>query len=125
MKIMPRVSHFDIPSDNPERTQKFYKEVFNWKFEKWDGPMDYWIINTGSEKEPGINGGLSKRIPGQIGITNTITVTSIDEFSKKIIEKGGQIIVPKMAIPKVGWFAQCTDTEMNAFGIIEMDDKVQ
>ena len=20
-----------------------------------------------------------------------------------------------MAIPKVGWFAQCTDTEMNAF----------
>ena len=83
---MPRVSHFDIPSDNPERTQKFYKEVFDWKFEKWDGPMEYWIINTGSEKESGINGGLSKRIPGQIGITNTITVSSIDEFSKKIIE---------------------------------------
>ena len=124
-KIMPRVSHFDIPSDNPERAQKFYTEVFDWKFEKWDGPMDYWIVNTGSEKEPGINGGLSKRIPGQIGITNTITVPSVDEFSKKIIEKGGQIIVPKMAIPKVGWFAQCTDTEMNAFGIIEMDSKAE
>lgn len=36
---MPRVSHFDIPSDNPERAQKFYKQVFDWKFEKWDGPM--------------------------------------------------------------------------------------
>ena len=122
---MPRVSHFDIPSDNPERAQKFYQEVFNWKFEKWDGPMDYWMIDTGSKKEPGINGGLSKRIPGQIGITNTITVTSVDEFSKKIIEKGGRIIIPKMAIPKVGWFAQCTDTEMNTFGIIEMDSKVK
>lgn len=50
-RIMPRVSHFDIPSDNPERAQKFYKEVFDWKFEKWDGPMDYWMITTGSEEE--------------------------------------------------------------------------
>lgn len=90
-----------------------------------DGPMDYWMITTGYEEESGINGGLSKRIPGQIGITNTITVPSIDKFSKKIIEKGGQIIVPKMAIPKVGWFAQCTDTEMNAFGIIEMNTKAE
>ncbi|MBI1662161.1 MAG: VOC family protein [Nitrosopumilus sp.] len=122
---MPRFSHFDIPSDNPERAQKFYKEVFDWKFKKWDGPIDYWTITTGSDKEPGINGGLSKRIPGQIGITNTITVSSIDEFSKKIIEKGGQLIVPKMVIPKVGWFAQCADTEMNIFGIIEMNTKAE
>lgn len=122
---MPRISHFDIPSDDPERAQKFYKEVFDWKFEKWDGPIDYWIVATGSDKEHGINGGLSKRVPGQIGITNTITVPSVNEFSKKIVEKGGQLIVPKMAIPKVGWFAQCADTEMNVFGIIEMDAKAK
>lgn len=67
----------------------------------------------------------SKRIPGQIGITNTIDVSSIDKFSKKIIEKGGQLIVPKMAIPKVGWFAQCMDTELNVFGIIERDEKAK
>jgi len=40
---MPRVSHFDIPVDDPVRAQKFYKKVFDWKFEKWDGPMDYWM----------------------------------------------------------------------------------
>jgi predicted enzyme related to lactoylglutathione lyase len=83
---MPRVSHFNVPVDNPERAQKFYEKVFNWKFEKWDGPTDYWIATTGTE-EPGINGGLSKRVPGQIGITNTITVPSVDEFSKKIMDK--------------------------------------
>jgi len=38
---MPRVSHFDIPADDPQRAQKFYADVFDWKFEKWDGPMDY------------------------------------------------------------------------------------
>ena len=121
---MPRVSWFDIPADDPQRAQKFYQEVFDWKFDKWDGPMDYWMATTGTE-EPGINGGLSKRMPGQIGITNTITVPSVDEFSKKVIEKGGELIIPKMAIPKIGWFAQCTDTEGNVFGIIEMDKKVK
>ena len=30
---------------------------------------DYWVINTGSEEDPGINRRLSKRIPDQIGIT--------------------------------------------------------
>jgi predicted enzyme related to lactoylglutathione lyase len=124
LKIMPRISHFDIPVDDPERAQKFYKEVFDWKFEKWDGPMDYWMATTGTE-EPGINGGLSKRTSGQIGISNTINVPSLDDYSKKILEKGGQLIVPKMAIPKIGWFAQCTDTEGNMFGIIEMDEKAQ
>ena len=64
-------------------------------------------------------------MPGQMGMTNTITVTSVDKFSKKIIEKGGQMIIPKMAIPKIGWFAQCMDTEGNMFGIIEMNDKAK
>ena len=121
---MPRVSHFDIPVDDPKRAQKFYKEVFGWKFKKWDGPMDYWMAKTGT-KEPGIDGGMSKRMPGQIGMTNTINVPSIEKFSKKIIENGGQLIIPKMAIPKVGWFAQCMDTEGNMFGIIEMDEKTE
>ena len=86
--------------------------------------MDYWMAKTGT-KEPGINGGMSKRMPGQIGMTNTINVPSIEKFSKKIMENGGQLIIPKMAIPKVGWFAQCMDTEGNMFGIIEMDEKAK
>jgi len=121
---MPRVSHFDIPVDNPQRAQKFYSDVFDWKFEKWDGPMDYWMVKTG-EEQPGIDGGMSKRIPGQVGITNTINVSSVDEFAKKITENGGHLIIPKMAIPKVGWFAQCTDTEGNMFGIIQLDEEAK
>ena len=70
---MPRISHFDIPVDDPKRAQDFYGAVFDWKFEKWDGPMDYWITKTGTA-EPGIDGGMSKRIPGQMGMTNTIDV---------------------------------------------------
>jgi predicted enzyme related to lactoylglutathione lyase len=122
---MPRITHFDIPSDNPERTQKFYSEVFGWQFEKWDGPMEYWMIKTGEEGQPGINGGMARRMPGQIGMTNTIEVPSLDEYTRKIVSKGGQILIPKMPIPGIGYFATCMDTEGNIFGMIQMDQNVK
>ena len=122
---MPRIIHFDIPADDPARAQKFYQEIFGWKFDKWNGPMEYWMAKTGDDKQPGINGGLAKRMPGQAGMTNTIDVPSVDEFAKTIQSKGGKVIVPKMAIPGVGYFAQCLDTEGNCFGIIQMDQNAK
>lgn len=122
---MPRIIHFDIPADDPARAQKFYQDIFGWKFDKWNGPMEYWMIKTGDDKQPGINGGLAKRMPGQAGTTNTIDVPSVDEFATKIQSKGGKVIVPKMAIPGVGYFAQCLDTEGNIFGIIQMDQNAK
>lgn len=87
--------------------------------------MEYWMIKTGKKKEEGINGGLSKK--GETGMPNmnTIDVPSVDKFSKKIQAKGGKVLMPKMAIPKVGWFATCQDTEGNTFGIIEFDKKAK
>jgi len=122
---MPRIIHFDIPADDPARAQKFYQDIFGWKFDKWNGPMEYWMAKTGDDKQPGINGGLAKRMPGQAGMTNTIDVPSVDEFAKTIQSKGGKVIVPKMAIPGVGYFAQCLDTEGNCFGIIQMDQNAK
>ena len=122
---MTRIVHFDVPADDPARAQKFYSEIFGWKFDKWNGPMEYWMTITGDDKQPGINGGLCKRMPGQNGMTNTIDVPSVDEFSKKIQSKGGKIIAPKMPIQGVGYFAQCTDTEGNVFGIIQFDQNAK
>ena len=122
---MPRIIHFDIPADDPARAQKFYQDVFGWTFDKWDGPMEYWMAKTGDDKQPGINGGLGKRMPGQAGMTNTIDVPSVNEFAKKIESNGGKVIMPKMAIPGVGYFAQCLDTEGNVFGIIQMDQNAK
>jgi predicted enzyme related to lactoylglutathione lyase len=122
---MPRIVHFDIPSDNPERAQKFYQDVFGWEFAKWDGPMEYWMVKTGENDTPGINGGLARRMPGQIGMINTIDIPSIDEYIIKIQSNGGQILVPKMEISGVGHYATCMDTEGNIFGIIQMDQSTK
>lgn len=123
---MPRVIHFEIVADNPERAMKFYKEVFGWKFNKWDDPQDYWLVKTGEDSQPGINGGLTPKTnqgSGNTGgrITNSIDVPSIDEFSNKISMEGGKVLSPKMPIPGVGYLAICEDTEGISFGIIQYD----
>ncbi len=58
---MKRIVHFDISADDPERAVKFYTDVFGWSVQKWDGPMDYWLVTTGPKDEPGIDGGIAKR----------------------------------------------------------------
>ena len=122
---MARVVHFDISAENPEELRKFYETVFGWKFDKWDGPMEYWMISTGPQDEPGIDGGLSKREGPDAQVTNTIEVESIDQTLEKIVKSGGKIMQPKGAIPGVGYFAQCTDTEGTMFGVMESDESAR
>jgi hypothetical protein len=118
---MGRVVHFELPADDPKRAIAFYQSVFGWKFEKWQGPVDYWLITTGPEGEPGINGGLGRRnSPGE-GVVNTIDVKSVDEAVKKIEATGGRVTRPKGAVPGIGWLAYCEDSEGNPFGIMQND----
>jgi predicted enzyme related to lactoylglutathione lyase len=53
---MPTIVHFEIPSDNVEKTRKFYSELFGWNIEKWTGAesmpegMEYWTVTTTDDK---------------------------------------------------------------------------
>jgi len=122
---MARVVHFDISAEDIERAIQFYESIFGWKFTKWEGPMEYWMISTGPQGKPGIDGGLSKRQGPDAQVTNTIEVESTDQTLEKIVRSGGKIIQPKGAIPGVGYFAQCADTEGTIFGIMESDENAR
>jgi|APFre7841882590_1041340.scaffolds.fasta_scaffold100167_1 predicted enzyme related to lactoylglutathione lyase len=122
---MPRVVHFEIDAKKPEKAIAFYERVFGWKIEKWKGPVDYWLIKTGKEKEPGIDGGLSRRAEAEPSTVNTIDVPSVDKFAKKVEANGGKIVRPKMAVPGVGWMAYFKDPEGNLWGIIESDESAR
>jgi predicted enzyme related to lactoylglutathione lyase len=52
---------------------------------------------------------------------NTLSVASVDDFTKKIVDAGGNVMIPKMAVAGQGYLAYCTDTEENVFGVMEMD----
>jgi len=117
---MPRVVHFEIPADDPQRAAAFYKKAFGWKIEKWPGPMEYWMVTTGPDGTPGINGGLMKK--GNVSTTtNTIDVESVEKAVAAVTGAGGKEIMPKTSIPTVGYFAYCHDTEGNLFGVMQRD----
>jgi hypothetical protein len=87
--------------------------------------VEYWLVNTGPEGQPGINGGLMRHQDGMPRTVNTIGVPSIDEFTTKVVQQGGKVVVPKMAIPGVGYQAYCQDTEGNLFGLHQSDSAAQ
>jgi hypothetical protein len=86
--------------------------------------MPYWLIATGPNEEPGINGGLMPRQhPGQPCV-NTLTVADLDATQAAIEKAGGTCAVPKMAIPTVGWLAYFKDLDGHIFGAMQMDPSV-
>ena len=118
---MPRPIHFEIPADNPDRAIAFYQSVFGWTFQKWDGPVSYWLITTGPNTEPGINGGLLPRRDPSQPCVNTVGVADLDRTLADIESHGGKSVVPKMAVPGVGWLAYCKDPDGNMIGLMQPD----
>ncbi|MCK5620370.1 MAG: VOC family protein [Candidatus Krumholzibacteria bacterium] len=127
---MARVVHFEIHAENTERAIQFYQKSFGWEFQKWEGPMDYWLVMTGPKDQPGIDGGLVPRqveIDGQavIAYVCTIDVPDIDATVSTVEKNGGTIAVPKMAVPTVGWLVYFKDTEGNIFGAMQTDPEAK
>jgi hypothetical protein len=118
---MSRVIHFEIPAADPERAAAFYKKAFGWSFEKWPGPMEYWMVTTGDCGAPGINGGLLKKQAPTTSTTNTIGVDSVDKAIDAVKNAGGKLVMPQTPIPTVGYFAYLEDTEGNLFGVMQSD----
>ncbi|MCP4708578.1 MAG: VOC family protein [Planctomycetes bacterium] len=118
---MNRVVHFEIQADQPERAVEFYSSVFGWQVNKWPGPVNYWLIETG--EGDGINGAIKDRVgptsdEAIMGYVCTIEVASYDETAEKIPEAGGEVITEKMQIPGIGWHGYFKDTEGNVFGVM-------
>ena len=116
---MTRVIHFEVPTTDPEASRKFYENVFGWKFTKYPGPMDYWLITTGEPGTPGIDGGLGGAANELKGTVNTVDVENLDEALKKVAANGGQVIMPKDEIPGVGWLSYVREPGGAVVGMIQ------
>lgn len=117
------IVHFEIPVDDMERARKFYSELFGWKIEKVPGPMEYWMITPHDEKA--VRGGMMPKQQPEHTITDYFAVPSIDEYLGKVQNLGGQVVVPKMPVPGMGYFAYCVDTEKNVFAIWETNPEAK
>ena len=108
----------------PERARAFYGKLFGWTISPFPGMPDYWHIETGGPDASPDGGMVARKDPGQ-PITNYITVPSVTQFAKKVEKLGGKICLPKSAVPQMGYFAICKDTENNTFAIWEINPKAK
>jgi predicted enzyme related to lactoylglutathione lyase len=116
---------FEIPADDVQRAKTFYGELFGWKMEKFPGPMEYWHIDTGGPDASPDGGLLKRQNPGQQGITNYISVASVNDAAAKVQKLGGKICMPKHPVPGMGYFAICQDPEGNMFAVWESDQNAK
>jgi len=127
------IVHFELPADDPERAAKFYRELFGWDIQRFEGSADnregfeYWMVRTiptganGMPQGPGVNGGLMRRMyPGQPPV-NYVNVEDVEDFTRRAQRLGAKVMMEKQPVPGMGWFAQLTDPEGNLFAIWQSD----
>jgi uncharacterized protein len=122
--MMPLV-HFEIHAADPERTAKFYTDIFGWTIKKWEGPFDYWLVSSKTDNI-GIDGAITARrgpAPADGAAVNafvcTISVDDLDQRIDQVKRSGGSMALDKMEVPGIGWLAYAKDPEGNLFGMLQ------
>jgi predicted enzyme related to lactoylglutathione lyase len=118
---MNRFTHFEFATADLEKTAAFYRQVFGWDIQKWEGPVDYWLVTTGDTSTLGINGGLMLTGGDLTGTINTIEVEDIDAAVARVLANGGEIIFEKQPIPSVGYQAYFKDNCGIVVGLHQVD----
>jgi uncharacterized protein len=127
---MGRPVHFEIHATDPEHSREFYEQVFGWAFQRW-GDQPYWMVFTGEDGQPGINGGMVPREgtrPATGAAVNafvvTVDVADLDQTMEAALKFGGEVRLPRMPVPGVGWLAYLADPDGNLFGVMQADESV-
>jgi len=120
------LKHFAIHADDVNRARGFYEKVMGWQFTPW-GPPNFFLIKTGLDENPGVQGALQERreiVEGKpmFGFECTIGVASIDETIAAVEASGGKIVMPKFEIPTVGTLIFFEDTEGTVVGAMQYEE---
>ncbi len=106
--------HIELHTQDPERAKKFYRELFDWKYE--DVPdMDYTIINVGE----GTGGGMMKS-PMPDALPQWVPYVLVDDISastEKAKSLGATVLADVTEIPGMGSFSMLVDPTGAAFAL--------
>ncbi len=84
-------------------------------------PFDYWLIQTGANEEPGIDGGIALRTADWQHITMFVDVEPRMRLPTWWSGPAARIVQPRTVIPGVGYVVACRDTEGNCFAVLQSD----
>jgi predicted enzyme related to lactoylglutathione lyase len=107
-------TYFDLTVHDVRGAKRFFEQVLDWRFEKFEMPYEYYRIQAGPGSEPGIDGGIGavKDAPlagGKPMTQVTVPVPDLVDSLSRVVAEGGSIVEPRMPIPGVGWYATCAE----------------
>jgi predicted enzyme related to lactoylglutathione lyase len=117
---MPKIVHFEIPVDDPQRAAAFYRDALGWEITRF-GEEPYWLVRAGTDEEPGADGALVSREELHQSPVVIAGVADIDDALSRVQKCGGQTIQGKLPIPGMGWSAYIRDPEGNTIGFFQPD----
>ena len=107
---MTSIVWFELPADDMARAQRFYSDLFGWRFERFDGPFEYHLASEA--------GGAIYPSHGEKGPVVYFGVEDIEREIDRVRELGGSA-GKKQELASIGFFAHCTDTEGNPFSLFQ------
>lgn len=117
------VVHFEIPANDLERAQSFYRDTFGWGINPVP-QMSYTLVMTaptdeeGRLRDPGaINGGMLERQGPVTAPIITVQVDDIDAALAQIGQHGGRTLQAKFPVGDMGFGAYFADCEGNVLGL--------
>jgi uncharacterized protein len=114
--VTNQLAHFAIHADDLERARKFYG----------DSMADFCQIQDAAGKMLSPLGAIQARkfnsAPQPVfGFECSIVVDDVDAVARDVEANGGKIVMPKAAIPRVGWVVKFLDTEGNLACAVKYD----
>ncbi|WP_166921852.1 VOC family protein [Flavobacterium poyangense] len=118
------VIYFEIPVNDLDRAERFYKNVFGFNFEREvidDYEMTFFPFE---DTESGISGALAKGDvykPTKEGVIIYFRTDNIDTTLQKVKEQNGIILYPKTVNEKYGFIvAEFEDSEGNRIAVQQL-----
>lgn len=111
---MAKMEHFEIPTDDIVRAQKFYTTVLGYEYEPWGDEM-------GMLKQPddeGVNGDLHIRGPVPHP-TVVFTVDRIEDTVALAVANGGEQLGEIEAMGETARYVYLRDSEGNVIGLYD------
>jgi uncharacterized protein len=113
-----KLVHFEANAQDTSRAMDFYKNVFGWQFQAFEGPFEYHMTQLADDQ----GGAIQPGEPGAIRVY--FDVDDINDGVSKVKENGGSADDPQ-PVPGMGWFSAGKDTEGNPIGLWQTDPNAQ
>jgi predicted enzyme related to lactoylglutathione lyase len=109
-----KLVHFEVAAKDTSRALDFYKNMFGWEFQGFEGGPEYHMTQLADQ----MGGAVYPGDPGAVRVY--FDVDDINSGAARLKELGGKADDPQ-PVPGMGWFATGEDTEGNAIGLWQTD----